>query len=283
MSAVAVGRSVGLDELTAFEMKLALRGRSPLVGAFAYGVAMAVVALIGLASFRQMGLGALTPASTGLLEVGLLVPTLIALIGGGASLHGDRDEALRSMLRAAGLPARSILLAKLLAVLALSSVVVLTGTAAAALVLTGVARPADVATLVFLLVLTMLASAAAASIGLLVSALARDRAQALVGSVAVWSVLAIGVDLLVLGLAPALRAGGPLLALAAVVDPIESARIAGLLALGADSHVLGSLGAHLAATIGAGGAILALLAALVLWTIAPFAAACVVLARREDG
>lgn len=281
MSLTAPARRRAFDDLSAFEIRLALRGRAPVIGALVYGAAMATVALVGLSSFRQVGLGALTPASTGLLEIGLLVPTLVALVSGGAALHGDREDALRVMLRASGTPAHAIVLAKLVALAALSTIVVLTGTAFATLVLAGALRAGDVAALAYLLVTTLLATIAASSIGLLVSALARERGHALAASVAVWSALAIGVDLIVLALAPALGGGGTALALAAALDPIEAARIAGLLVLGADGHVLGSVGAYLATTIGAPRAILGLLGALVLWTAVPFAAACAVLARRE--
>lgn len=281
MSAIARTPRRAFDDLSAFELRLSLRGRAALAGALAYGAAVGAVALVGLSAFRQVGLGALTPASTGLLEIGLLVPTLVALVCGGIALHGDREDALRAMLRASGVPAHTIVLAKLVGLIALSAIVVLTGTAVAALVLAGALRASDVAILVYLLVIILLATVASASIGLLVSALARDRSHALIASLAVWSALAIGIDVAILALAPALRAGGPLLALAAAIDPLEAARIAGLLALGADAHVLGSLGASLAATAGAPRALLGLLGALVLWTVVPTAAACLVVARRE--
>ncbi|MEX2047213.1 MAG: hypothetical protein WEE03_08605, partial [Chloroflexota bacterium] len=63
MRSAALARSRALDELTAFEVGLALRGSGVLIGALVHGAAMALVAIVGLGTFRQVGLGALTPAA----------------------------------------------------------------------------------------------------------------------------------------------------------------------------------------------------------------------------
>lgn len=280
MTSAQLARSRALDELTAFEVGLALRGSGVAVGAVVHGAAMALVAIVGLGAFRQVGLGALTPAALGLLEIGLIVPTLIALVLGGAALHGDDEDSVRAMLLISGADLREIVLAKLLAVVAVGAVVVSTGAGIAALLLASSLRPADLAPFGFVVIVTFLATAAAASVGVLVSALARDRTQAIVGAIAVWAVLAVGVDLVVLVAAPAVGGVAPL-ALAAVLDPIEAARLAGLISLGADGQVLGSLGTFVSLTVGPARAVSLLVLALVLWILVPFGAAVVALGRRE--
>lgn len=281
MQHAVLARSRALDELTAFELGLALRGPGVAIGALAHGAAMGLVTIVGIGTFREVGLAALTPAALGLLEIGLIVPTLMALVLGAAALHGEDEEGVRAMLLLSGADLREIVLAKLLAVVSAGGVVVSAGSGVAALLLASSVRSDDLVPLALIVVLTFLATAAAASIGVLVSALAQDRVQAIVASIAVWAALAIGVDLVVLVAGPALGAAAPVLAAAAVIDPIEAARLAGLMALGADGHVLGSLGTLVSLSLGPGRAMSLAVAVLVMWILVPYAAAVRVLSRRK--
>lgn len=277
----ALAPSRALDELTAFELGLALRGPGVVLGALVHGMAMTLVAIVGLGTFREVGLGAITPAALGLLEIGLIVPTLIALVLGAAALHGEDADGVREMLLLSGADLREVLLAKLLAVVAVAGVVVVTGTGVAAILLSSSIHPDELLPFGAIAVFTFLAAVAAASIGVLVSALTRDRLHSVVAAIAVWTLLAIGVDLVVLLAGPAIGAAGPALAIAAVIDPIEAARLAGLLALGADGHVLGSLGTLVSLTIGQGRATSLAAVVLVLWILVPFAATVRVVSRRR--
>lgn len=278
MSALA-GHGPSLEALSALEVRLALRGRAPTIGALVFAAAAVATALIGIATFRRVGLGAVTPAAMGLVELSVTLPTLIAIVVGSAALQGDAGS--RAMLRAAGLTVRSTVLAKAFGLIATCAATVAAGYGAAALVLAGSLAPRDLAPFGVLLLVTFMATVACGSLGVLISALARQRSAALLGAIAAWALLAIGVDLLLIAAAPAVR-GGALLAAAAVLDPIEAARIAGLLALGADGHVLGTLGAYLTAAVGPGRAALVLLGTLAAWAVVPFVAASLVLARREQ-
>lgn len=277
----ATGRRVTADALASFELRLALRGRAPLVGALVFGVAAAVVALVGVTTFRRLGLGAVTPAAMGLLELSVTLPALVAMVVGAAAFHGDGDAAFRAMLRAAGARPAALVLGKMWGIAATAAVTVLAGYGVAALALAGTLTVRDLAPFTFLLIVTLLVTVACGAIGVLISALARERAGALLGAIGIWALFAIGIDLVVIGLAPALRCDGLVLALAAVADPIEAARIAGLLALGADAHVLGGVGAYVSGTLGAGTAVLALLTALGLWTVLPLVAARAAITRRD--
>lgn len=269
------------DALASFELRLALRGRAPLIGALVFGTAAAVTALVGLAAFRRLGLGAVTPAAMGLLELAVTLPALVAIVVGAAAFHGDGDAGFRAMLRAAGARPGALVLAKMWGILATAAVTVLAGYAAAALALSGTLGARDLAAFTFLVIVTLLVAVACGSVGLLISAIARERAGALLAAIGVWALFAIGVDLAVIGLAPALRSDGVVLALAAAIDPIEAARVAGLIALGADAHVLGAVGTYIESTLGAGTAVLALLAALVMWTVLPLVAARAAITRRD--
>ncbi|HUH14581.1 MAG TPA: ABC transporter permease subunit [Gaiellaceae bacterium] len=281
MRSAPLVRSRALDELTAFEVGLALRGPGVVLAAAVHGVAMGLVAIVGLGTFRQVGLGAVTPAALGLLEIGLIVPTLVALVLGAAALHGEDEDGVRAALLLSGADLRDIVLAKLLAVVAVGAVVVATGSGVAALLLASSVQAGDLAPFGFIVLVTLLATTASASIGVLISALARDRVQAIVAAIAVWALLAVGIDVVVLLAGSALGAAGPLLVAAAALDPIAAARLAGLIALGADSHVLGSLGTYVSLTLGSGRAMSLLVLVIAAWTVVPVAIAAAAIGRRE--
>ncbi len=269
------------DELVPFEIRLALRGRWPALGAALFAAAAIGVTFLGLSTFRQLGFGAVTPAALGLLDLALLLPTLFALAAAAAALHGDGSAGLRSMLRASGVRARAIVAAAFVSVLVPVWLIVGAGFGASALLLAGTASGRDVAPFVVLLVAVLLTAATATAIGILVSALARDRLQALALSLGVWSLLALGVDLLLLVLSPLLRAGTAGLLAAAILDPLEAGRVAGLLILGADAQVLGAFGALLSTTVGAGPATLAVFGVQVLWIGLALTLAALVAERRD--
>lgn len=277
----ATGRRVSAEALASFELRLALRGRAPLVGAVVFGAAAAVVAFVGVTTFRRLGLGAVTPAAMGLLELSVTLPALVAVVVGAAAFHGDGDAAFRAMLRAAGARPGSLVLGKMWGIAATVAVTVLAGYGAAALALAGTLTVRDLAPFTFLLILALLVAIACGAIGVLISALARERAGALLGAIGIWALFAIGVDLVVIGLAPVLRSDGLVLAAAAVVDPIEAARVAGLLALGADAHVLGAVGTYVETAFGARTAVLAMLGVVVAWTALALLAARAAVTRRE--
>lgn len=272
---------ISLDALAAFESRLALRGPALLVTAFVFAAAAALVAGLGLVTFRQLGLQAVTPSTIALLDLVLLVPTLIAVVVGGSALSSPGDAAVRAMLRSRGVSAAAIATAKLTGAVAASWIIVLAGVGSAALVLVGTASVRDLAVLAVILVASLLCCAAVAAAGLVVGALLRGRVEALLASLALWAVLALGVDLVLMALAPSLRAAGATLILAAAVDPIEAARLAGLLAMGADAQVLGATGALLRESFGAGPSLVALLGVELAWTLLLWWVASRLVGRRD--
>lgn len=272
---------ISLDTMVAFESRLVLRGRALLVTAIVFAVAAALVASLGLVAFRQLGLQAVTPAAIALLDLALLVPTLIALVVGASALSAPGDAPLRAMLRARGVSAAAITTAKLTAASGASWVILLAGIGSAALVLVGTASAGDVAVLAVILVASLLCCVSMAAAGLVVGVLLRGRAEALLAGVAVWAVLALGVDLVLMALAPSFRGASAPLLLAAALDPIEAARLAGLLAMGADAQVLGATGALLRSSFGGGSSLLALLGVELAWTLVLWKVASALVGRRD--
>lgn len=244
-----------LGALTSFELRLAARSTRLWTGVLAMAALAAVVTAFGLATFRQLGLGAASPAAVALLDVMLLIPSAAALVLGGAALQRDRESGFLDMIRSAGASGTDILCAKLAAVVFRCAALIAGGFAAAALVLAGSASAADLIVYAALLQVALLTAAACAAIGLLVGATLRARGgQGALAGLAVWFVLAVGVDLVLFAFAPVARISAPALLFVLALDPIEAGRVLGLLALGADSALLGPLGTLLRDELGTGRA-----------------------------
>ena len=265
-----------------FELRVALRGRLPAGGALAFGALAAAMTVLGLSTFRTVGLSQVTPSAIAILNVALLVPTAVALVAGAVSVQRDRDGGMLAMLRAAGVGTREIAVGKVASTAAVALALVLAGFAAAALVGAGALTRGDVGAFLGVLAASALAALVAAAIGVLVGTLPVGRSQAAVLAMAAWLVLALGLDLFMLSLGPALRAGVPAMLGLLVLDPFDSARTLGLLALGADAQLLGPTGALLLDGLGAPRASALLGALLLLWSVVCTVAAAAALRRGES-
>ena len=276
------------DALIRFELGRAARRGSLPAACVLFGLLAAGATALGLGSFRQLGLGTVSPAAVVVLNLGILFPSAYALMTGALALQADRDGGLLAMLRAAGLSGAGVIVAKLIATIVPAWAIVLSGFGASALVLGGNVGLADLAPFGQVLFTALLVSAAAGAIGVLIAATVRGRQQASTAGLAVWFTLAIGLDLLAIAITPALRIGVAGLLLIVLADPLEGGRVLGLLALGADVQVLGPFGAYLLATYGRPGAAVVLILAQLAWIAVPTAIAAQVLGRaprraRESG
>lgn len=245
----------GAVALCAFELRIAARSGRLWLGVAAMGVVAAIVTALGLSAFRQLGVGATSPAAVALLDLMVIVPSAVALVLGAIALQHDRESGFLDMLRCAGAAGTDVITAKLVATVFRSAVIVTGGFGAAALVLAGSASASDLVVFLALMFVALLTTAACAAIGILVGACIRSRGgQAAMAGLAVWFTLAIGLDLALFAVAPFARISAPALFATLALDPIEAGRMLGLLALGADSTVLGPLGTLLREELGTGQA-----------------------------
>jgi len=127
---------------------------------------------------------------------------------------------------------------------------------------------------------TLLVAAGASALGVLVGSLVRTRVQAALVALVAWFVLAIGVDLVVVGLGVFLRAGEPAILAAVVLDPISAGRVLALLLIDASGGALGTLGTYVAERIGRGVGMGLLAALLGAWATLPVLLAGWTLRRR---
>lgn len=268
--------------LAAFQARILFRGRSTIVAAAVFAVAAGLATVLGLGSFRQVGLGAVGPAAAAIVNLAILLPTAQAILLGALALTGDRENGFAAMLRARGIGSSGLVLTTWWSVTAAAWLSLGAGFGLAALVIAGSVPLEDLPTFAALFAAMLVVAAAAAAIGVLVGALAATRLQAALGAVAVWFTLAIGVDLLILGLGAFVHFGEAAILGAAVIDPLTSGRLAALLLLDAEGGVLGPTGQYLVSRLGSPGAVLGLVCIVAAWVALPILAAIRITDRRDN-
>ncbi len=262
-----------MTALALFRARTLLRGRSTVAAAAVFSLATGLVALLGLGSFRQVGLGSVGPAAAALVNLALLLPTAQAVLLGAMVLTADRETGFGAMLRARGVRPVTVVVTAWVAVTLSAWLSIGAGFGVAAIVIAGNVPIQDLAVFAALLGVSLAAAAAAAAVGILVGALVATRLQAALAGLATWFVLAVGFDLVVVGLGVFLRLGEVAIVGAILADPLTAARVAALLLVDASAGVLGSTGAYLLDRLGHGGAVAVLLAVVGAWTALPLALA----------
>lgn len=267
--------------LVTFQVRSVLRGRWSVIAVLSFALASAVVALLGLGSFRQLGLGAVGPAAVSFLNLALLLPTAQALLLGALALSGERESGFMAALRARGLGPVSVVVATWLAVTLSAWLSLIAGFAVVAVIVAGNVPAADMPTFLSILAVCAACAGVAAAVGVLVGSVVTNRLQASLVGIAAWFLLALGLDLVVIGLGVFLSLGEPAILAAVLANPIESARVSGLLLLDASGSALGTMGVYLDDNLGRTGSLGVLALSLLAWTLVPLIAAGWVLGRRD--
>lgn len=266
--------------LTVFLARTVLRGRWSVVIVIGFAMTAGAVTLLGLSSFRQLGLGAVGPAVVALLNLALLLPAAQAALVAAMAMSTDRETGFFAMIRARGVQPWSLAVGVWATATLASWISLLAGFGVAAVIVAGNVPVEDMVGFGALLGIAMAVSATAAAIGTLIGVVVRTRTQAAFVTLFVWFVLAVGLDLLVVGLAVFLRAGEPGLLAAVLSNPIQAGRTLALIVLDASGGVLGPLGTYLSVHLGRIGSIVLLVGAIGAWAAVPLAAAAVLLGRR---
>lgn len=267
--------------LASWEFRGAARSRWVLGTAVAFAALCLGVSLLGMRSLRDLGLTGVGPVSAGLINLGILLPAVMGLILGGNSLVAAREQGVLAMISSQPVSRTSIVLGAFAGLVGALWTSVLLGFGAAAVVLAGVAKSSDVVPLVTLVAVALAVSAACVALGLGVSAFAGSRMQAVGTTITLWFLLALGMDLALAAIAPALRLGPSGLLATIVLNPLEAGRVLALLGVSTDGTVLGPFGAYLSERFGAGGAAGILVAAILVWTVIPLVLARWALVHRD--
>lgn len=267
--------------LVTFQARSVIRGRWSIVAILGFALASAVVAFLGLGSFRQLGLGAVGPAAVSLLNLALLLPTAQALLLGSLALSGERESGFVAALFARGVGSGGAIVATWLAVTLSAWLSLIAGFGVVALIVAGNVPSADMPVFFAIMLVCGAAAAVAAAIGVLVGAVVTNRLQASLVAVAAWFLLALGLDLVVIGLGVFLAFGEPAILAAVLANPVESARVASLLLLDASGGALGTMGIYLDDSLGRSGSLTLLALSLLAWIALPIGVAAWILGRRD--
>lgn len=270
-----------MTALAGFRTRTLLRGRSAAAAAVVFAVAAGLIALLGLGSFRQVGLGSVGPAAAALVSLALLLPTAQGLLVGAMTMTADRETGFGAMLRARGVGPGAAVLTAWLAVTLSAWLSIAAGFGVAAIVIAGNVPVDDLPVFASVGAVSLLAAAAAGAVGVLIGVLATSRIQAVLGGLAAWFVLAVGFDLVVIGLGAFLHLGETAIVGAIAADPLSAARVAALLLLDAEAGILGPTGAYLIGRLGHDGAVLALVGVVLAWTAVPLLVAIRFMSRRD--
>jgi len=251
-----------------------------LVG-FALSFALLVLLFARVQSGGDVFAEGFNRTTAGLLNLALLAVPLLALLLGASAVASEREQGTLATLLSQPIGPGELLLAKYAGLtLALWAAVALGFGLGGLLLALFAPLGAFDRFLIFVGLAAGLASASA-SIGVLLSVALRTRLRAMASAVLVWLVLTLFYELAAIAIALTISASGRTLLLASLLDPVESARILGGLAVEPNLDVLGPLGAYLATELGVGPTAALLSMAMVAWIAAPLSIAVAVF-RRQD-
>ena len=268
----AVGRVM---PLVLKELRDGLRNRWLVGYAILLGVLGLAATATGLGSASGLGLQAFGRTTATLMNMCLLLAPLVAVLMGAASIAGERDRGTLDHLLAQPLPRRALVLAKYAGLAAALAGATVAGFAPAGVFIAAMAGPGVIGHYLLFPAIAILAGAAMCGIGLCVSASSRSAAQAQGAAIFVWFAFVLLYDLVLIGSLAVSGLPAGWLAVSLVLNPVDAARVLGVLALEPDLYLLGPAGSLLAARLTPSGAALALLASLLAWTAGPVAAAVV--------
>ena len=277
----AAAAAGALRALAAWQYRGAVRSRWVVIMAAIYGLLSVTVTLLAFRSVRELGLVGIGPTAATLINVGVLLPSLIGLLLGAGAIVGPREDGSLAMVAAQPIGRATIVWASFLGLTGAIWTALGIGLGAAMVVISGVARAADLPAIAALVAATLGVAATGVAIGLAASAIASSRAQAVAAAVAMWIVFALGVDLALAAIAPSLRIGPQMLLVAILLNPLESARILALLGADLEGTALGPFGAYAIGAFGARGTIALLFVELIAWTVLALVVARWALHRRD--
>ena len=247
-----------------------LIGYSLLLGALGLAATAA-----GFDSASGLAIQAFGRTTATLMNLCLLLSPLVAVVMGAASIAGEQERGTLEHLLAQPLTRAELLVGKHLGLLTALVAATVAGFVPAGAVMAIAAGPAILPHYLLFPAIAVLAGAAMAALGVLISVSSRSAVHAQGLAMVTWFAFVLLYDLVLMGslAVSGMPAGG--LAAALIGNPVDAARVLGVLALEPDLYLLGPAGAFLTTRLSAAGTAGLLLAALTLWTVVPVVAAAI--------
>jgi ABC-type multidrug transport system ATPase subunit/ABC-type transport system involved in multi-copper enzyme maturation permease subunit len=254
------------------EMRDAIRNRWVMAYAVLLGVLGLTAAATGFENSAGMALQTFGRTTATLMNLCLLLAPIVAVLSGASAIAGEQDRGTLENLLAQPLSRSRLLLAKYVGLLASLTIATIAGFVPAGLFVAWHTGGALITHYLLFPAIAAILGAAMLGIGLLVSVSSRTAVQAQGTAVFIWFTVVLLYDLLIMGALAMSGVSVDVLAASLVMNPVDAARVLGLLALEPDLYLLGPAGAYLAARFGGSGAALMLIASLAFWAVAPLAA-----------
>lgn len=255
-----------------------LTGYATLLAALGLAAASA-----GIDSSSGLALEAFGRTTATLMNLCLMLAPLVAVLMGAASIAGERERGTLEHLLAQPFSRTRLLLAKHAGLLLSLTAATLAGFVPAGILIVREAGPDVLGHYLLFPAIAALVGAAMLGVGFAISVTSRSAAQAQGAAVFAWFAFVLLYDLVLMG--SLATAGMPVQALSAalVLNPVDAARVLGVLALEPDLYLLGPAGAYLTAQLSAAGTAALLLGSLAVWAALPLGAAVITFRRPVRG
>lgn len=257
------------------EVKDAIGNRWLVTYALVLGLLGVAAAATGIESSSGLALQAFGRTTATLMNLCLLLSPLVAVLMGASSIAGERERGTLEHLLAQPLNRTTLLLGKHAGLLVSLTAATLAGFLPAGVLIAWNAGAGMLGYYLLFPAVASLVGAAMLGVGILVSVTSRTAVQSQGTAVFLWFAFVLLYDLILMG---SLAVGGmpvELLSVGLVSNPVDAARVLGVLALEPDLYLLGPAGAYLTARFSRGGAALVLLLALTIWATAPLVVAAI--------
>lgn len=239
----------------------------------AYSVLLGALGLAatstGLDSTSGLAIQAFGRTTATLMNLCLLLAPLVAVLMGAGSIAGEQERGTLEHLLAQPLSRTGLLLAKHAGLLVALTLATLVGFLPAGVLIAAATHVGMIGHYLIFPTIAALAGAAMAGIGLLISVMSRSAVQAQGTAVFAWFGFVLLYDLVLMGSLAISGMSPGWLATMLVANPVDAARVLGVLALEPDLYLLGPAGALLVARFSQLGAAVLLLSALAIWTVLP--------------
>jgi len=263
------------------ETRINIRNRWTLLFAGVFGLLALAISYFGLVTEGYAGFQGFERTTASLLSLVLYLIPLVALTMATLSLTGDRGAI--ELLFSQPVARRDILTGKVLGLFGSMLTAMLFGFGVAGTVIASQVGPEGLLRFLSFTGIALLLALVFLSLGSLLAVIGITRARAFALALFVWFFLVLFYDLLVMGAGFLLkeRAANMLIFLSLFGNPVDAARVAGLISAG-DASIFGAAGAALLKFLGGSMASqAALVAALLAWTAGPIALAGRILRRRD--
>lgn len=223
----------------------------------------------GVHSASGLAIQAFGRTTATLMNLCLFLSPLVAVVMGAALIAGERDRGTLEHLLAQPLTRTELLLGKHAGLLAALTAATVAGFVPAGVAVALAAGGSLLGHYLLFPAVAALAGAAMAAVGVCISVTSRSAVHAQGMAMVAWFAFVLLYDLVLMGTLAVSGMPAGWLAAALVGNPVDAARVLGVLALEPDLYLLGPAGAFLTTRVSPAGTAGVLIGALALWAVAP--------------